>query len=85
MATKEFSDNSTDDDNFNYLLASGILPFFASTDTGAKHPGSQKGKHPNTPREFDEALKRLNRNYFGPNPKYGRPKYSIFISPRPSA
>ena len=66
-----FSDDSSDDENMQYLLASGIIPFIISTsDAQVKHPGSQKGKAANVPREFSEALQRLNRDYFGSSPKY---------------
>lgn len=72
MATNAYSDDSSDDENFHYLLASGIVPFVATTDAGSKKPGSQLGKMGNTAREFDEALHRLNRDYFDESPKYGR-------------
>lgn len=60
MASAEFSDDSSDDENLNYLLASGMVPFLGTAEAGAKLPGSHKGKQSNVSREFGEALKRLN-------------------------
>ena len=68
--TNMFSDDLSDDENMQYLLASGIIPFISTSDAQVKHPGSQKGKAANVPRDFSEALQRLNRDYFGSSPKY---------------
>ena len=66
-----FSDDSSDDENLNYLIATGILPGIAPTIDAPKLAGSQAGKSGNIKREFGEALRRLNADYFSATPKYG--------------
>lgn len=70
MVNALFSDDLSDKGNFNYLIASGILPFVACTETNVRPVGSKKGKSPNVSRDYCEALHRLNCNYFGNIPKY---------------
>lgn len=70
MDKPSFSDDSSDEDNFNYLLASGILPFVACAKTSIRPVGSKKGKSANVSRDFAEAIDRLDHDYFGNSPKY---------------
>ena len=70
MDKRSFSDDSSDEDNLSYLLASGILPFVACSETIIRPVASQKGKISIVLRNFAEAMGHLDRDYFGDSPKY---------------
>lgn len=65
-----FSTDSSEDENRNYLLATGILPGIEAR-SGLPPQGAQVGKRGNIPRQFKEAYQRLMHDYFSYTPKYG--------------
>lgn len=62
-------DDSSDDENVNYMIASGILPGFDPAIVNQM--ASQPGKSENTKRDFQEGYHRLWNDYFCDTPKYG--------------
>lgn len=62
------TDDSSDDENVNYLIASRTLPGFDASLQARK--GSQKGRSENRKRDFQAAFQRLWNDYFSDNPKY---------------
>eukprot|EP00171_Calliarthron_tuberculosum_P003174 IDg3174t1 len=63
-------EDSSDDENLAYLIASDMLPGLSSTTEARRHGGSTAGRRTNTPRDFDEAMRRLERDYLCENPRY---------------
>lgn len=61
------TENSSDDEVFNYLAATDILPEL-STSSNSSQP--HKRRKPNKGRNFRAAFQRINWDYFIPNCKY---------------
>lgn len=64
------SNDSSDEENLHYLIATGILPGFDNPDDTSRPSGSQRGKRGNKRRDFDGAASRLHDDYFSSTPKY---------------
>lgn len=60
MNLTSFSDDSSNEDNFNYFIATDSLPFAASLRAGVNKSFLQKDKRWNISRNFQNSLQRLN-------------------------
>lgn len=63
-------EDSSDDENFSYLMASDIVPVIKKAQSSSRRTGARLGKRQNKRRDFTGALRRLQRDYFGPEAKY---------------
>lgn len=62
--------DSSDDENFSYLVATGILPGFEEVNKTMRVK-SMLGKRANIDRQFDERYTRLLHDYITVDAKYG--------------